>query len=128
MYIDDPADPSIGKEEGPKHGQLVRYHEGSFIEIGPNDPSHNAVHHQQFTTVDATRDEAQVRQAAEAAGLDPESQMDLVNAGAGENMHHFEVQEDDPNYDPDSPTKMTARQLPDSVAPTVTSHTDAWKE
>jgi len=118
LYIDQP--------DHEDHSKLVRYHEGSFVVIGPEDKSHNATHEQQVLVVDGTRDAESVRAAAEAAGQDPANFEWMVNAGNGENMHHFETQPDDPHYDENSPGLTKMRTLPDSLAPTITSHTDAW--
>lgn len=118
LYIDEP--------DHPDNAKLVKYHEGSFVTIGPDEPSHNQTHEQQVLVVDGTRDADAVRAAAEAAGQDPSNFEWMVNAGAGENMHHFETQEDDAHYDESAPGKTKMRSLPDAIAPTITSHTDAW--
>ena len=113
LFIDD--------ETHPDHGKLVKYHEGSFVEVSPNEPNHNATHEQQVLTIDGTRDADQVTAAALEVGQDPDNYAFLVNAGDGVNMHHYEVQSDDAHAD-------GIKVLPDSLAPVMTSHTDAWKE
>jgi hypothetical protein len=118
LYIDEP-----GHED---HAKLVKYHEGSFVVIGPDEPSHNDTHEQQVLVVDGTRDADSVNAAAEAAGQDPANFQWMVNAGDGENMHHFETQSDDAHYDENSPNLTKMKTLPDALSATMTSHTDAW--
>lgn len=88
-------------------GMPVAYHDGSFVHIGSNEPSHNDRHHKQFVEMAGTVDESMTDDS------------DLVNADSKNNPHHFEVQPDDPHF-------SGVRFLPDAMAPTVTSHTDAW--
>lgn len=121
----------IDEEGHPDHGKPVAYHEGSFVRIDVDDPSHNERHHQKFATIDGTRDADAMLAALDAAGEFDEgirqAYLDAkVNAGGGENMHHFETQEDDDHYDPDAPNKTAPKVLPDSLAPTVTGHTESW--
>jgi hypothetical protein len=52
----------------------------------------------------------------------------LVNADDKVNTHHFEPSPDDPHYDADAPNKTRLKFHPDSVAPTVTGHTEAYSE
>lgn len=119
LYIDEP--------DHKDHGQLVKYHEGSFVQIGPNDPSHNKTHEKQVLVVDGTRDADSVNAAAEDAGQDPANFEWMVNAGGEHgNMHHYETQPDDAHYDEDSPNKTKMHTLPDALSATMTSHTDAW--
>lgn len=118
----------IDEEGHEDHGKPVAYHEGTFVVIGINDPSHNERHHQRFAQVDGTRDADMISRAAEDVGQDPSNYEFMVNAGGGDNMHHFETQEDDPHYDAEAPNKTRTKNLPDALAPTLTGHTEAWKD
>jgi len=102
-------------DEGPRRGEPVAFDEGQFIFVAPGEPSHNERHHQQFAQMAGTVDESMTD--------DP----DLVNVKDGENLHHFEVQPDDPHYDEDAPNLTRPVQLPDSVSATITGHTEAYK-
>jgi hypothetical protein len=88
----------------------VAYHDGSFIFIGIGEPSHNARHEQNLVEVAATV-------AADQVPDNPE----LVNVTDTDNLHHFEVQPDDPHFE-------GVQTNPDSIAPLATGHTDAYTE
>jgi len=122
LIADDPEQPET-------LGYPVAFHEGSYVFVSPGEPSHNERHHQNFADIDGTRDAESVKIAAEAVGVDPDSQQaqDMINAGAGENMHHFETQPDDPHYDEDAPNKTNAKLDADALAAVITGHTDAYK-
>jgi hypothetical protein len=117
-----PDDPSID-------GFPVAFHDGSYVFVQAGEPSHNQRHHQQYAVIDGTRDSESVKLAAEAVGIDPDSQQaqDMINAGGGENMHHFETQEDDPSYDPDAPNHTKPALQADALSATTSGHTDAYK-
>lgn len=96
-------------DEGPDQGEPVKYHDGSYIFLQPGELSHNETYHEQFKAVDGTRD---------ASMTDDE---DLINAGGEHgNMHHFEVQEEDPHYN-------GLRFGPDAQESKISGHTDAYK-
>lgn len=120
LIASDPENPDVD-------GFPIAYHDGSYIFVQAGEPSHNQRHHQQYAVIDGTRDAESVKAAAEAVGIDPESEQAqaMINAGGGENMHHFETQEDDLHYDPDTPNHTTPNLLPDALAAVTTSHTDA---
>lgn len=101
---------------GKNHGRPVAHDpEGNrYIFVEPGESSHNDRHHQQFVVMEGTVDEGMT---------DDES---LVNAGNGENMHHFAPTEDDPHYSPTSPGGKRLKNDPDRVAATATGHTEAY--
>lgn len=113
------GDGNLLADEGEFAGYPVTFHDGSYIFVQPGEPSHNERYHEQFLTVDGTRD----AESLERLGGDTE----LANAGAGENMHHFETQEDDDHYDADAPNKTKPKVDPDKVAATLTGHTEAYR-
>lgn len=103
--------------EGEFEGYPVAFHEGSYVFVQPGEPSHNERYHQQFVEFSGTVDESMTD--------DP----GLVNAGGEHgNMHHFEIQEDDPHYDPDAENKTRVKTLPEKTANTITGHTEAYRD
>jgi hypothetical protein len=90
-------------DEGPNAGEPVAYHDGSYVFISGDEPSHNDRHHENFAVVDATTDES----------------------NAGED-HHLAVQPDDPHYTEDEENLTRMRFSPDKQAATETGHTDAY--
>lgn len=82
------------------------------------DPSHVERYHERYVTVDST-----ANKFAELAFKHGEDRAaELIEP------HHFEAQPDDPHYDESADGKSTPKFHPDEVAPTVTSHTDAYTE
>ena len=112
------GDGNLLADEGERAGFPVAYQDGQFVFVGQGEKSHNDRHHQNFVTPRGTVDESMV----------DEDNMDLVNVTETENRHHFGPLEDDPHYDPDSPSGVRAKTLPDAVAARATGHTDAYKE
>jgi len=103
----------------------VKFHDGSYVTVDEGEPSHNQTHHQQFAMIDGTRDEEQVLKALDDAGEFDEGIRQAylnarVNVGGGENMHHYEVQEDDPHYDEEAPNKTRLKSHPDSLSQVLT--------
>lgn len=101
-------------DEGDRAGDPVAYDEGHYIFVEPGEPSHNERHHQQFVGFAPTVDETQTD--------DPE----LVNAGGGENMHHFGVLEDDDHYDEEADNHTRLTTLPDKRSVKASGHTEAY--
>lgn len=108
------GDGNLLADEGDYAGFPVAYHDGSYVFVGPGEPSHNARHHQQFVETTGTVDASMTD--------DP----DLVNADETTNAHHFGVSEDDPHYDPDAPRLTRAPLDPDAIAAIATGHTDSY--
>jgi hypothetical protein len=96
-------------DEGPREGEPVAYHDGSYIFIKPGELSHNERHHENFAGVVLTQTED-----PDAPGYAGDE--DDPTEG---NEHHFAVQEDDPHYN-------GVRNDPDKVAARITGHTDAY--
>ena len=105
-------------DEGENAGEAVAFHEGSYVFIGPNDPSHNERHHKNAREVVATQHEA-----SDAPGY--AGTADEPTEG---NEHHWKTLESDPHYSNTDPNNTKAKVLPDKVGITITGHTDAYKE
>ena len=78
-------------------GRPVAYDDGDFVYVQLGEPSHNERHHQAFVQITGT------------TGEDGENQ-----------PHHFAPTDDDPHKD-------GVKFLPDRLAESATSHTEAWR-
>jgi len=96
-------------DEGDRKGEPVAYHEGSYIFIGADEPSHNERHHQQFAEPTPTQSEDP--DFPGYAGEDADS----ATEGA---EHHFDVPSEG-----DEPLK----QLPDEISRVSSGHTSQSK-
>lgn len=90
-------------DEGDFKGFPVALHEGKFIFIGKDEPSHNERHHKQFVGMVGTQD------------VDPSlpGYAGTLEKPVKGHEHHFAA-------------PQPSSQLPDAVARTATGHTDAW--
>jgi len=104
-------------DEGPDSGQPVAYIEGSYVFLQPGEPSHNDRHHERFAEMSGTQSEDP--DAPGYAGSSPD------DAPVGME-HHWEISEDDPNYDPNSPTGVRLRSLPDAQSARISGHTEGY--
>jgi hypothetical protein len=105
---------------GDNHNKPV-YHDTEnnvYKYVAQGEPSHNQRAQLQVAQFEPTVSTEMIPEE----GGDPS----MVNSGDGENMHHFEVQPDDPHYDADSPRLTRLIQSPDTVAAVETGHTDAY--
>ncbi len=91
-------------DEGDRAGDPVAFHEGSYVFIQPDEPSHNERHETQVLEVIGTTDENEEGQE-----------------------HHAGPLEDDPHYDADAENNTKLRQLPDKVSAKLTGHTEAYR-
>jgi hypothetical protein len=91
-------------DEGARAGDPVAEHEGSYVFINPDEPSHNERHEKKVLEVVGTTDENEPGQE-----------------------HHLGPVEDDPHYDPAADNNIRMRAHPDKVAAKVTGHTEAYR-
>jgi hypothetical protein len=91
-----------------------------------SDPSHLERYHQRFVTVDGTANEPA---AIALQALGDEAPIEVREALRAQiSPHHFGVQPGDAHYDPDNPGKAKLSHDPDSIAPKLMSHTEAYKD
>jgi hypothetical protein len=90
-------------DEGPNQGEPVAYHDGSYVFIKADEPSHNDRHHENFAVIDGTTDSSEPGQS-----------------------HHDTVSEDDPHYDAEAENNTRLRFHADKISAKVTGHTDAY--
>ncbi len=102
-------DPDSGYHIDPDGRRVVTPDAGAtWAYASSSDPSHQSRYHVRVADIDSTAN-------ALALGHKP---------GA----HHFAVRDDDPHADPENPGQARLLFDPDSVAASVTSHTDAKED
>lgn len=103
-------------DEGENKGMPVAYHDGSYVFIGPGEPSHNQRHEQEVKDVVGTQD------------ADPDAP---GYAGTPENPtegneHHWEVLPEDAHFTESNENKTKLIFDPDAVAEKITGHTESY--
>lgn len=111
-------------DEGPAKGFPVAYDNGEFIFVNPGEPSHNERHEKNALNLTPTQDQDETAPGYAGTEYDPTEG----------NEHHWHTPTDNQNYEEGAVdllgrvTNARNRTHPDTIAPRVTGHTDAYTE